>query len=251
MNGQTEAVMAQAERLYQAGRLTEAAAILERLCLEKDTRAYARYCCVFGSVLAESGHLVRAIELFERARDFHDGRGDWGDLGLVYFNLANTHSYAGASDIAFECLSKAIDCFERVSARGMLITAHLTSGNWLAGAEEFDRAAEHLDKVDLLLSSEPVDNEALEWSLCLLRGKVALGKKNNCAALDSLQTSLDVARRSGATQYVIESQFVLAQVLSQLGQADEARERLLEAKQLLTQTDHAKALSLRARVKIT
>jgi tetratricopeptide (TPR) repeat protein len=214
--------IAEATRIYNAGRYAEAVAEFEIItgAFGKDERnsgEYADFLNNYGSALAETGNLGVAIGMFTTALRIYEALGASLQAANTCFNLGNTYTYLNSWKLAGDSYEKAMHFYREAGDDRGLARAILQDAIFFLNIGVAELAEQRLTELHAL--NEIVqDDPMLRWSLTFQQARIAGGKGDLDGALNLFREALTYLDGIVNVNYRRETENAILRTKQLLGQ---------------------------------
>lgn len=224
-------VYTQLGRAYAGvGRTQQAVELFEK-CLEASAdsaSAEARYAVMLSYALSDVGELGRAEDVVKQALKKTRHTEDPYMRVRLYWSMARLAGVEGRGALALANIRKAIALLETTEDSLNLARAHVLAARLLVEREKADKAADHLDRADLLFGVQAAASDAVE--IIILRSRIARLRGDAATAIALAREALGIESAPADHGYALAA---LADGLTLSGETDAADAAYRDAVRLL------------------
>lgn len=229
----------QSQILQDQGLLEQALKLMEEVIeldeITGDRSGQARSLGLMSSLLHEMGRYDEAISRLQQVITIFKALGEPSFLALGLINLAEVHKSAGRLDDAMESLDEALRVTAPLHMPGRQARALSLRAAVLVMLERPDEAADAVLKANDLVGSNA--DGYMRQANAVTLARIALRRHNPRQALEHAELAVQTSREEGYPVLLVDSLWLKAGALLQLGETDDAREAVMEAIEVLDRTD--------------
>lgn len=229
----------QSQILQDQGLLEQAMQLMEEVIeldeITGDHNGRARSLGALSSLLSEMGRYDEAIRRLQQAITLFRAQEDPSFLALSLTSLAGIHAAMGRLDAAMECLDEVVAVAAPLDLPVRQARALTQRAVLLVMLDRLDEAADAIQRAAELVGGKP--DGYMRQSHAATRARIAVRRHNPQQALEHAERAVQAARDEGYPALLVDSLWLKASALLELGDADAAREVVMEATEVLDRTD--------------